>query len=303
MEVDNSLQPNSGVEPRYFLTSPGKFIAMSLCTFGLYEIFWSYKNWRFVKDRDSSAIMPFWRAMFFPLWHYSLLTELNKTLKSKNLSSSAYRGLLAMYVLILGAVWRLPDPYWLVSFLTFIGFLPAVFAMRTARPAGAIQEQREYFHPSNLIAYGLGGPIFAVIALSSVGFFPSTAVVVGDDLWDRDIEYLLETGILAPDEEIAYFYSLGLWSIAEDGQFFSDSHVTSYGRDPETGETNLYYAAFSDISDINVTWAESFLDDTVVTITHTNDQWFELWLSNEGEGDRKFVDALIRNWNKRQRAD
>lgn len=303
METIDTGQPVSSASQAYFATPPVKFVAMSLCTLGLYEIYWSYKNWHFVKDRDGSEIMPFWRAFFYPLWHYSLLTELNKALESKALSSGAYRGFLAASVLILTPTWRLPDPYWLVSFLTFLGFLPALLAMRRQKPTSVIQEQTSSFHPSNLIAYIIGGPAFAFIALSSVGFFPSTAVVTGDALWDRDIKYLREANILGPEEEIAYFYSGGMWSIAEDGQFFSDEYVTSYYQNPDTGETYIDYVSYSDISDINVKWAETFLDTTVVTITTINDRQIELWLSNESGGDRKFVDAITDNWNRWRSSD
>ena len=278
-------------------------MAMSVCTFGVYEIYWTYKNWRIVKDRHRSEIMPFWRAFFYPIWHYSLLTELNTVLNSGTLSSAAFRGVLAASVIILMPTWRLPDPYWLVSFLTFLGFLPALLAMQRSRPTRAIEEQTSSFHPSNLIAYLLGGPLFVFIALSSIGFFPSTAVVTGDALWDRDIEYLREAEILAPGEEITYFYSGGLWSIAEDGQFISDEYVTSYYRHPETGETHVDFTPYSEIKDIDVKWAASFLDMTIVTITTRDDRQFELWLSDEAGGDRRFVDSLKENWNRSQNPD
>ncbi len=302
MDAINPGQPTGGIAPRYFATSPGKFVAMSLCTFGLYEIFWSYRNWKFIRDRDGSEIMPFGRAFFYPLWHYSLLTQLNITLESKQLSSAAYRGFLAAWVLLLMPTWRLPDPYWLVSFLTFLGFLPALLAMRRAEPTGAIQEQIKSFHPSNLIAYFLGGPVFAFIALSSIGFFPSTAVVAGDALWERDINYLKDAEILGPGEDIIYFYSAGIWSIAEDGQFFSNEYVTSYYQDPDTGRTYVDYVAYSDISDIDVEWAETFIDNTVVTITTIDDAQFQLWLSSEAQGDRKFVNAMTARWNKSRKS-
>ena len=63
-------QSHNDVVPQFLAVSPVKFVAMSLCTFSLYEMYWSYKNWRIIKDRDGSKIMPFWRAFFYPLWHY-----------------------------------------------------------------------------------------------------------------------------------------------------------------------------------------------------------------------------------------
>ena len=293
-----SEPPTVAAASRYFATSPIKFIAMSLCTFGIYELYWSYKNWRFIKDRDGLEIKPFWRAFFYPLWHYSLLTELNKTLKSRVLSIGFVRGGLAAWVLVLNFAIQLPDPYWLLSMLTVLGFIPALLAMQGDESTNALQDKPKSFRPSNLIAYLLGGPAFAIIALSAIGFLPSTAVVTEDEMWDRDIEYLRENDILGPDEKIAYFYSEGVWSIAEGGQFFSDNFVTSYSQDLDTGEIYLDYVEFSRINDIDVAWAVTWMDMTIVTVTTDDDYQIELWLSAEAGGDQKFVTEMKTRWNR-----
>lgn len=284
--------------PRCFVVSPFKFVAMSICTFGIYEIYWSYKNWRFIKDRDGSNIMPFGRAFFYPLWHYSLLTELNKTLGSQVLSNGFVRGALAAGVLILNFTVRLPDPYWLLSMLTILCFLPAILAMRGQGTTNALRDRPKSFHPSNLIAYLIGGPLFLLVSLSAIGFLPSTSVVTEDQMWDRDIAYLRDNEILGPGEKIAYFYSEGVFSIAEGGQFFSEKFVTSYYQDPISGEIYLDYVEFSRISDIDVAWAESALEDTIVTITTNDDYQFDLWVSAENAGDHVFVEEMRKRWNR-----
>jgi len=287
-EGTKAEQPPVVPAPQYFAPPPLKFIAMSICTFGIYELYWSYRNWRFVKDRDGLDIMPFWRAFFYPLWHYSLLTELNTTLKSKVLSSRAFRVVLAVLVLALNMTIRLPDPYWMVSTLTFLGFLPPILAM---------QNRARSFHLSNLAAYLLGGPVFVMVVLSAIGFLPSTAVITQDEMWARDIAYLRDHEILGPDENIAYFFSEGIWSIAEGGQFFSDQFVTSYSQDVDTGEIYLDYVEFSRISDIDVVWSESWMDMTIVTVTTDDDYQFTLWLSAEEGGDKKFVKQMKNVWH------
>ena len=284
-------------DSRYSAPSATKFIAMSLCTLGLYELYWSYKNWQFIKDRDGSDIRPVWRAAFYPLWHYSLLSKLNISVDSRALSHRAYRLFLATSLIVLSSLWRLPDPYWLLSMLTFLPFLPAVLPM--ARPvSSAIAEQPRSSHrPVNFVAYLLGGPFVVFISLISIGYLPGTAVVAGNYLWDKDIAYLIEAKILGPEEEIEYFYSAGLWSIKENGQFISDKYVTSYWLDPDKGETYISFAAYEEIDDINVVWAETFLDSTVITVTTVDERVFELWISSESGGDKKFVDTMRKFWN------
>jgi hypothetical protein len=302
MDYNNSEQPGRPGGGQPFVTSTAKFIAMSLCTFGVYELYWSYKNWRYVRDRDMTDIRPFWRAIFYPVWHYSLLSELNKVVRSRALESAVYRVFLASSLILLGAMWRLPDPFWLVSMLTFLPFLPAVAPMAEAVSSGPIQQPVVFHRPANLIAYLIGGPALVFVALSSIGFFPSTAVVAGSDLWDRDIVYLKEAEILGRDEEIVYFYSAGLWSVKEDGQFVSKDYVTSYWQDPADGEIGIAYASYEEIEDIKVAWAKGSWDQTVITVITNEEAEFELWLSSESGGDRKFVDTMRRFWKLSERS-
>jgi hypothetical protein len=219
-------------------------------------------------------------------------------LKSRVLSIGFVRGGLAACVLVLNLAINRPDPYWLLSMLTALGFIPALLAMQGDESTNALQDKPKSFRPSNLIAYLLGGPAFAIIALSAIGFLPSTAVVTEDEMWDRDIEYLRENEILGPDEKIAYFYSDGIWSIAEGGQFFSDNFVTSYSQDLDTGEIYPDYVEFSRINDIDVAWAETWMDMTIMTVTTDDDYQIELWLSAEVEGDQKFVTEMKARWNR-----
>jgi hypothetical protein len=50
--------------PIYFPVSITKLVVMSLFTCGLYQILWFYKNWRLIKNREHSDIMPVWRSIF-----------------------------------------------------------------------------------------------------------------------------------------------------------------------------------------------------------------------------------------------
>ena len=47
----------------FLYISATRFVAMSLVTFGLYQMYWMYRNWRFLKERDNLSIEPFWRGV------------------------------------------------------------------------------------------------------------------------------------------------------------------------------------------------------------------------------------------------
>lgn len=281
---------------KYFETTPLKFFLMSTCTFGLYELYWSYKNWKYIKQRDDSKILPVVRAIFYTLMFYTILTDISDKHGTKYLKNSFIKGSLAISLLILGALWKLPDPYWFLTYLTFLPMLPAVYAITEINSDVTAQHPAKKHSIWNFVAYIAGGPIVLLMALSAIGFFPSTSVIDGQSMWNRDIEFLRNENLLVKDEKILYFYSGGLFSIKDDGQFISDRYIVTYWRDPDTNE--LYYAdaAYSEVKDVKVEWSRSFLEDTIVTIDKGNEEKFEMWLSNENKGDKKFVDELKYKW-------
>jgi hypothetical protein len=66
-----------GSQPAMYLyISTARLIAMSIVSLGLYEAYWIYHNWRYLKERDRRQIMPFWRGIFGIFFIHSLLTEI-----------------------------------------------------------------------------------------------------------------------------------------------------------------------------------------------------------------------------------
>jgi hypothetical protein len=68
--------------PRYFPVSIPKLIIMSVCTFGIYELYWFYKQWQFEMKRTPQKLSPFWRAIFAIIFCYPLFQRIReKSLK------------------------------------------------------------------------------------------------------------------------------------------------------------------------------------------------------------------------------
>jgi hypothetical protein len=102
-----------------------KLTVMSICTFGLYELYWFYENWKLIKQRQRSNIVPFWRAFFAPFFCYQCFDEIREEARKLGLTPLPPAGPLAagwIITIVLGG--RLPDPYWLVTFLAFVFILP-----------------------------------------------------------------------------------------------------------------------------------------------------------------------------------
>src|SRR5580698_7122097 len=85
--VDPSPMPEGRVV--FFPVSPLKLVVMSTVTFGLYEVYWFYQNWKLIKQRTGLNIMPFWRAVFGVLFCYPFFREVEDAAASRKISFPA----------------------------------------------------------------------------------------------------------------------------------------------------------------------------------------------------------------------
>ena len=161
----------AGTQPLYFSVSRAKFIVMSLCTFGIYELYWFYKNWNLIKERTRQDISPFWRAFFSVFFCHSLIKSIKESAESNGISTAINPGWLTFAYIVLIISWRLPDPYWFVSMLSFLPLMPAQSLINTINKKVAPQsDPNNSFSWKNIVGIILGSIllIFAIIGT----FFP-----------------------------------------------------------------------------------------------------------------------------------
>lgn len=162
---------SEGADSHFFATSIAKLIVLSLVTFGFYELYWFYKNWKSIKEREQLDISPFWRAFFAPLFCYSLFTEINRAAVHHEAKEIPGPGILALLWFLLNVASRLPDPYWLVSFLSFLCLLPAQNSVNQInRIVAPKHNENRRFSPLNVIGVIIGGLLLALAILGT--FFP-----------------------------------------------------------------------------------------------------------------------------------
>ena len=99
--------------PLFLYIPVARLILLSIASFSLYEMYWIYKNWRYVKERDSLDIRPFWRGWFGIFYCHSLLRRIHedKEARSVQLPSFSPGGLATGWVVLLligNAVGRAP---------------------------------------------------------------------------------------------------------------------------------------------------------------------------------------------------
>lgn len=109
----------------FFPVSKTKLVVMFVFTFGLYELYWVYKNWKFLKETQGLNILPFWRTFFYPIFCYSLFKRIREYAKENNVRAKYSPGWLTTgYILLMVMQWGL-NPFWWVSFLRVLAFFPA----------------------------------------------------------------------------------------------------------------------------------------------------------------------------------
>jgi hypothetical protein len=149
----------------YFPVGLLKFVVLTICTFTLYELYWAYKNWQRARERTGENIWPFWRAFFAPLWSFSLFRRIKEDAAGAGISAAWNPTLLAVTYLLWTAVWRLPDPWWLLCLLTFVPMIPVVDTVgELTAKSPAAEGKNDRLSGWNIVAVVLGG-LFTILAI------------------------------------------------------------------------------------------------------------------------------------------
>lgn len=151
-----------------FPVATHKFIVLSIFSFGLYEVYWCYKNWKRLKEASGEELSPVWRAIFAPLWGFSLFRRMRDVASAAGVPVGWSPGVLATLYLVLNIAWRLPDPWWLLGFASLIPMLPVQQAAQqaNARSAGVASEGRNgSYSAANIVLILLGGLIWILVVI------------------------------------------------------------------------------------------------------------------------------------------
>ena len=170
---ETSTRLSSGIQAPFFAVSVTKFAAMSICTLGIYELYWFYKNWRLFKEREKLDIWPFWRAFFAFFFCYQCFSRIRAQALTGGLEHSLPAGPLAAGWIITSLLWRLPDPFWLVSMLAFLFLLPVqALANRVNATMAPGHDPNRRLSGWNIAAVAGGGIFFLLAVIGS--FVPDT---------------------------------------------------------------------------------------------------------------------------------
>ena len=159
--------------PIFFPVSITKFLVMHFCTLGGYQFYWFYENWKIIREREQTAISPFWRTFFAFMFCYPLFEAIRDRAAPLNMPEVAAPHVLATLWVLLSMLWIVPDPYWLASFLS-IGLLLPIQQMANGinQSFAPNADRNDRFTAWNAVAIAIGGPLFIIGVMAA--FVPRT---------------------------------------------------------------------------------------------------------------------------------
>jgi hypothetical protein len=115
------------IPPQYSKIQPiWHFIILSFFSLGWYQFVWTYKRWHFIKARFQLKISPAKRTFFSLFFLYSLFKRIYIIAKENGYEKKTPISVLFLAAIIIPFLSFLPKPYWLISSLSFIPYIPIV---------------------------------------------------------------------------------------------------------------------------------------------------------------------------------
>jgi hypothetical protein len=174
--VVSDVSPNtSNIEVHFFAVSPVKLVGLSVCTLGLYQIYWFYKHWVLIKEHSEPHIVPWARAFFGVFWCYSCFEFIRNDERHLNIEPTLPAGPLAIAFIALSLTWRLPEPYSLIGFLTPLLLVPVQQHVNRINALIAPgHDENTHFSAWNWLAVVVGG-IFIGLVMVGLAHRPNGA--------------------------------------------------------------------------------------------------------------------------------
>ncbi len=162
--------------PTPYRRSAFQVALLFFATGGIYIFVWAFYVRRWCAGTLERPDQPLWKsiALIIPIFNLFLLFDLGQLIKGvawrANLPRTAlplpWLGIVAV---VIGALWRLPDPYWLLCLFDFVPFalLQLVFVRSEIAVAGTAATPTK-FHWIEWIVIVLGSVLWALAAVTTL---------------------------------------------------------------------------------------------------------------------------------------
>lgn len=150
-----------------------KLVLMSLCTLGLYELYWFYRNWVLRRDVRGRDVIPALRALFSHFTSFTLFEEVEDEAAKVGVRPGWGAAWLGVAYFALWAITLLPGEFW--GFAVLLGPIVLLPVQRTINRANERTRQpvrvNDRFSTANVVALVLGGLLLLLVVIGII-FFP-----------------------------------------------------------------------------------------------------------------------------------
>ena len=158
----------------YFCVPFSKLAILYLPSFGIYPIYWFYKNWKAIKTQEKEDIHPLWRGWLFGIYSYSLFKRILSSAEKQGYQIKFSAG--TLYVsFILGGVLANHDVN-TVGSITLIGIAMICLPIYSIQKAiefnnskinpGSYKKDYKFTFFETFITVIVGGFIFLIVLSS-----------------------------------------------------------------------------------------------------------------------------------------
>lgn len=163
-------EKTSDIEVQYII-SLNKFIFLSIISLGLYEGWWIYKAWRFFKQKEKLDIQPVSRTIFGIFFLNGLLVKIMDYALDKKYKEGYTPSLLFIGFFGTSFLSNLPEPYWLISLISFVFLIAPFKALNYAKQhsADVITEEQHSYNRRQLVLIIVGALVWLLLILGMTG--------------------------------------------------------------------------------------------------------------------------------------
>ncbi|HEU0091588.1 MAG TPA: DUF4339 domain-containing protein [Vicinamibacteria bacterium] len=155
-------------DPKWFMVGAVKLAVMMVATFGLYQLYWFYKQWDRVRDAGDN-VSPAPRSLFGIVFCYSLFRRIIDSTHAVGVSTRLPPSLLAVGFILPSLMWRADGPQ---SYLGFLAFVPLVAVQRIANAValgqGSTEDRNTRLTWLNWVGVVVAGGLMALLALATL---------------------------------------------------------------------------------------------------------------------------------------
>lgn len=130
--LDQLENDGVSVDPIYFSIPVKRLVLLGIFSFGMYQVYWFYKNFAIIREVEGENVGPVWRAVFSIFFCYGLAKRVLRSAQRQGYEGSYSPGWVAAGYIILSLLEDSQASGWgiLVNLIGLFNFLPLITVQR-----------------------------------------------------------------------------------------------------------------------------------------------------------------------------